>query len=267
MCIYGAAAAAAFSQVPPLPAPHFSASESTARLVQTDAAGRLELWRTKLGDLWIPAPGRHVIAHLEWEQSEQKVYEHAAARVRAGDVVVDCGAHIGAFTRVALRAGARMVVAIEPEPSNIAAFRRNFDKELRSGAVRLIGKGLWHERGKLPLRLSGDNDSHTLLAKSGAPAGPSVELLPLDELVKDLKLERVDFIKMDIEGAEVNALRGARRILRQWRPRLAISAYHLEGDPGNIASLVWEVRTDYHVGSKDVIRVPHGVVPKVLFFY
>jgi FkbM family methyltransferase len=238
------------------------------RLIRTDAKARLELWQTRIGEFWIPSPGRHVIPHLDWEQMDQKVYDHAIAHVQRGDIVLDCGAHIGYFTRVALRAGARMVIAIEPEPANIVALRRNFDTELRSGAVKLVSKGVWNERGKLPLRLSdSSNDSHSLVPGHGGKKEQEVELVTIDDLSRELRLARVDFVKMDIEGAETKALEGARQTLRQWRPRLAISSYHLQGDPANIAALVWGARSDYHIGSKDVIRLPHGVIPKVLFFY
>jgi len=72
---------------------------------------------------------------------------------------------------------------------------------------------------------------------------------------------------MDIEGSERNALKGARAVLGRWKPRLAISTYHLPGDPAEICALIWRMRPDYLVTGKDLIRAPHGTsVPKVLFF-
>ena len=257
-----------FSQAPPPAVPKPRLSERSVRLIREDAGAGLELWQTQLGEFWIPKPGRDVIAHLDWEQLEQKVYDYPAAHVQPGDVVLDCGAHIGFFTRVALRAGARMVVAVEPEAANLSAFRRNFEKEMRSGTVRLVAKGVWKERGKLPLQLSSaSNDSHSLVLDQRSRKEVIIDLISIDELAQELKLGRVDFVKMDIEGAESEALHGVRQTLQQWRPRMAISAYHLKGDPGRIASIVWESRSDYRIGSKDVIQMPHGVVPKVLFFY
>src|SRR5262249_49242702 len=77
--------------------------QTGAVLLKEDPAAKLELWQTALGPLWIPQPGKDVIKHLEWEQTVQNVYHHPDAYVRPGDVVIDCGAHIGGFTRVALR--------------------------------------------------------------------------------------------------------------------------------------------------------------------
>jgi FkbM family methyltransferase len=99
-----------------------------------------------------------VISHLQWEALEQKVYEHPAVHVRAGDTVLNCGAHIGFFTRMALRAGARTVIAVEPEEGNIAAFRRNFTAELLAGSVNLVPVGLWSTAGKLQLQISGNSN-------------------------------------------------------------------------------------------------------------
>lgn len=185
-----------------------------------------------------------------------------------GDVVIDCGAHIGAFTRVALRAGARMVVAIEPEKANLLAFQRNFEKEIKSGQVKLVPKGIWNTTGKLSLHLSSVGDSHSVVVPQSLGTEELIEVTTLDSVVESLKLPRVDFIKMDIEGAEQKALQGAQKVLVQYHPRLAISSYHLKGDPAAICALVWQARTDYLVESKDLVKAEAGaLVPKVLFFY
>ena len=228
----------------------------------------MELWQTALGKLWIPAPGKWVITHLEWESVVEKVYHHPSVHVRRGDVVIDCGAHIGGFTRLALQAGAGTVVGIEPEAANLIAFRRNLASELKNGRVKLVDKGVWEANGKLTLHRSEVGDSHSVIVSPKGPGDAVIEVCTLDSLADELKLPRVDFIKMDIEGAERNALRGARKVIERWKPRLAISSYHLKGDPSAICALVWECRPDYKVTTKDLIKAPHGTtVPKVLFFY
>jgi FkbM family methyltransferase len=237
-------------------------------LLKEDPATRLELWQTALGQLWIPRPGKDVIKHLEWEQSVQKVYYHQDAHVRPGDVVIDCGAHIGGFTRVALRAGARMVVAIEPESANLIGFEKNLAQELKAGQVKLIRMGVWDTSGRLSLHLSRVGDSHSLVTDHRDKGDQTVEVTTLDALSENLKLAQIDFVKMDIEGAEQRALRGATQLLKRWHPRLAISSYHLKGDPAAISGIVWEAFPGYRVASKDLFKAPgRDAVPKVLFFY
>lgn len=239
-----------------------------AQLLTKDDKAGLELWQTTMGHLWIPGPGLDVIKHLQWEQTVQRIYDHPLVHVGQGDVVIDCGAHIGAFTRMALRAGAQTVVAIEPERANLLAFKRNFADEIRSGKVRLIEKGIWDSTGTLPLHTSSISDSHSAVISQNSGKDESIAVTTLDALVKGLNLGHVDFIKMDIEGAEQRALHGSQQVLRQYHPRLAISSYHLKGDPAGICSIVWQTCADYLVVSKDFFKAPEGVaVPKVLFFY
>lgn len=244
------------------------ADHGAPRLLKTDAPAGLELWQTGLGQLWIPQPGYYVINHLNWESTVERVYDHPLVHVRRDDVVIDCGAHIGGFTRIALQAGARLVVAIEPETANLSAFRRNFEQELKSARVLLIPKGVWETTGKLPLHISKTGDSHSVIFAQKGPGDDEIEVTTLDALAGELKLDKVDFIKMDIEGSETNALRGARQVIQRWKPRMAISSYHVKGDPAALCALVWSTRSDYLVDTKDLIQAPHGsTVPKVLFFH
>jgi FkbM family methyltransferase len=252
----------------PLPFKREGTLPKQATLREEDKAAGLELWETALGPLWIPSPGRDVIRHLVWEQAVQRVYDHNQVHLRNGDVVIDCGAHIGAFTRTALRAGARLVVDIEPERSNLRALHRNFAREIEDGRVVVVSKGVWDSVGSIPLHISSVGDSHSAVIPQDSGRDESIQVTTLDALLSGLKLPSIDFIKMDIEGAELRALRGAEQILRRWQPRLAISAYHQKGDPAAICSIVWKACPDYLVSSKDLVRSYGGTeVPKVLFFF
>ncbi len=267
--LWAGVAGTLLAQAPPpqekfAPAP----GESRVRLLRRDRAAGLELWRTWLGEFWTPSPGRDLLRFLQWEQVVQKVYSHPRAQVRPGDVVIDGGAHVGLFTRLALDRGARLVVAVEPEHLNRMALERNFAAEIRAGRVRVVAEGIWEKGGRLPLRLSTVNSgSHSLVFDKDIRGTETIQVTTLDALAGALQLPRVDFIKMDIEGSERYALRGARRVLERWRPRLAIASYHLKDDPAVIAGIVWGFRPDYRIASKN-LEPRHGtIVPKVLFFY
>ena len=58
----------------------------------------------------------------------------------------------------------------------------------------------------------------------------AAETIRIDEWVEQRALSRVDFIKLDVEGAELNALRGAEKTIRAFKPRMAVSVYHQEDD-------------------------------------
>ena len=79
--------------------------------------------------------------------------------VRKGDIVLDCGANLGTFTRTALDRGAKTVVAIEPAPENLECIRRSFKDEIASGRVILYPKGVWDKDDVLTLHIHHDNSA------------------------------------------------------------------------------------------------------------
>jgi hypothetical protein len=72
--------------------------------------------------------------------------------------------------------------------------------------------------------------------------GIDVPCIPIDELIGD---RPVTFIKMDIEGAEFDALRGARKIIERDAPVLAVCVYHTQADIWRIPRLLRSMATDY----------------------
>jgi FkbM family methyltransferase len=183
----------------------------------------LSLYETPAGDLWSPQPGDgHSLAVVLAEQ-EQAVYGDAGGLgVRSGDVVIDAGAHVGLFTRTALAAGARQVITFEVTPGANASLRRNLAREIADGRVVVVEQGVWHEDSRLPLAIVNrcsicNSVTHAL------PSTVDVPLTTIDHAVQALHLDRVDFIKLDVENAEAHALRGAQQTLARFRPRLAVA--------------------------------------------
>ena len=78
-------------------------------------------------------------------------------------------------------------------------------------------------------------------------ASEKITLTTLDKFVEDRKLERVDFIKADIEGAERDMLRGACNTLKTFAPKLAICTYHLPDDPEVLENIILKANPDYTV--------------------
>jgi len=230
-----------------------------------------EQYQTKLGKFWIAAPGRDCMSIVSWELTVQRDYEHGEVGIRAGDTVIDCGAHIGMFSRYALEQGARQVVAIEPDPVNQACLEANLAPEIASGQVAVVKAGVWERADRLTLfHWEGDESASQSFLFEPAK-GTKIEgtpVLPLDDIVAQFKLDRVDFIKMDLEGSERHALEGAQQTLRRFKPRMAICSYHLADDPVVLPALVRKAQPTYRIHAKDVEVTIHGdaLNPKVLFF-
>ena len=202
------------------------------------------LWKTPLGRFWGTERDGRELDLLMLEQAGGDIYEQGRVSVHDSDVVIDVGAHLGTFTRIALQHGARLVVAIEPDPVNAACFNRTFADEIAEQRVRLVEAAAWHSPGSLQFEVGGASQTGHV-ASSHAAKSVAVRAVTLDGLVAELALGRVDFIKMDIEGAERHALGGARKLLSTHQPRLAICIYHTPDDPDVVPRVIREANASY----------------------
>lgn len=237
-----------------------------SRRLEKDPAG-YNLWQTPRGRFWMPA-GSDYALHWDLAEQEQNIYGLGGNGVRRGDVVLDCGANVGVYTRLALEAGARLVVAIELAPENLECLRRNMAEEIRAGRAVVYPKGVWDKDDMLTLNVSAKNSAanSVVMHPEGERQGPQVPLTTIDKIVAELKLDRVDFIKMDIEGAERNALEGARATIAKHHPRMALSVYHRGDDPEVIPRLALEAWPQYQIACGPCADGKTFVRPDVLYF-
>jgi FkbM family methyltransferase len=205
------------------------------RLVKDE--GEIQMYDTPRGAFWMPATSAKMMPLVLAEMAEQ-IYGRGERAVQKGDVVLDCGADIGTFTRSALDRGAAKVVAIEPDPVKAPCLRRNFAKEVAEGRVILVHKGVWNEEGSL--KLYGDT-----MVEHHNGVGVDVPLTTIDKIVAELGLARVDFIKMDIEGAEKPALAGGAATIRKFHPRMSIATEHLPDDATAIPQAIRAIVPNY----------------------
>lgn len=146
--------------------------------------------------------------------------------VREGDTAVDIGANIGYFSALLARAvgPAGVVHAIEPEPGNHALLAHNMHLN-GFRHVRLHALALGAQEGVAELHTSVSNNGMHRLYNSVCCSGPAVQVpvQRLDDLLADLPA--VDFIKIDIEGYELQALQGAQALLRRSQNVKVVSEY------------------------------------------
>ena len=225
--------------------------------------GNLIRVMTPRGEFWIPAPDIDTLAE-ELAEQELDVYGHHS--VQPGDVVLDCGANVGVYSRRALAEGARLVIAIELAPEALVCLRRNLEREIQEHRVIVYPKGVWDKDTTLHLttnvKLASTANS---VALNRGTLGPEVALTTIDKLVSELKLQSVDFIKMDIEGSESHALMGAVQTIAAHKPRLAISMEHKKSDPDEIPGLIQRLSAQYRVEYGDCGCTTGRVQPEVLF--
>jgi FkbM family methyltransferase len=203
------------------------------------------LWRTGLGNLWSPpGTGEQFVAELV-DEAMTNDYGFFAPGERPGFVVLDCGASIGDTATLALQRGAGLVVAIEPDPRSTTCLRRNFAKEIAEGRVIVYEKGVWNKESRLFLVDESDYPTTDRIAEKGEDGkmGVWAQLTTIDAIVDELHLQRVDFVKMDIEGAEQNALAGGLHTLARFHPRLGIATEHTADVVANTRAVMRTIRS------------------------
>ena len=173
-------------------------------------------------------------------------YDDAALGPHTGDHIVDVGAFNGdsAVAYLTRLSGAARVSALEPLPQNLAALQQTIATHAFGRSIAAIPFGA----GSVPSTAEIDSDSGeidaraTLRGKDGASV--TIRIETIDRLFAN---DRVDFIKIDIEGHDPAALEGARMVLNRDRPGLAIAAYHAPEHLWQIPALIDAICPGYRI--------------------
>lgn len=165
-------------------------------------------------------------------------------KLRPNDVVIDAGAWIGDFSAYASVCEAR-AYAFEPVSETFEILKETARLNKNISPVNM---GLGAKKEELVISVKGSSSSFNIAARAGSRRKTvKIQVTTLDDFVEENKLERVDFIKADIEGHERFMLKGAQNVLKRFGPRLAICTYHLPDDPQVLASTIKEANDAYTV--------------------
>ena len=162
---------------------------------------------------------------LELADSKQYFNELTFCADSEEEIFVDCGAFNGdtILKYVSFTDGIyRKIYAFEPNDENVMKLREN--TKYLSG-IEIINKGTWRKEGELEFE---ENGSDSQIVQEGKVKIP---VITIDEAVKE---EKVTFIKMDVEGSELESLEGAEKTIRRNMPKLAICCYHKRDDIVNL---------------------------------
>ncbi|MEM0914365.1 MAG: FkbM family methyltransferase [Planctomycetota bacterium] len=142
------------------------------------------------------------VGYAQWMRDKYRMADFA--EVEPGDVVVDCGAFAGGFT-LGVAEVAGTVHAVEPSPTNFAALEAN-TADLPN--VHRYPIGFYKHDGQMQLNLSDSHVDDSLLTPDflGTGRSVSVELLTLDRWAREQGIERIDFMKLEAEGVEIDIL-------------------------------------------------------------
>lgn len=168
------------------------------------------------------ALGRELLLWGNYEKGEVRVFHEL---IRRGMNVVDLGANIGYFTLIAAKlvGPEGKVFAFEPEPGNFSLLQRNVNMNGYRN-VTLVQKAVSDKNGVEELHLCSDSWGHSLSSFKRDAGSISVPVTSLDQFFSEDVA--IDFIKMDIEGAEGKAMQGMERILGKGGVKAMVVEFH-----------------------------------------
>lgn len=248
---------------------HVGGKASVTVLEQDPARNMVRL---QVGDhqLWYPAEASTELLGIFYPEvfdpNNAHFYEYAGARLKPGDVALDAGACEGYFVRYALERGANVLV-VEPWSRMVEALEYTYAKEIAEGRVEIFRAFLGVGGGTGTLTVDLDHPFSSGAGPHGASSRTLTETAPiltLDEVVAASKFGRVDFLKMDIEGGERDALAGAAETVRKHRPRLSITTYHRTDDWRYLPDVIRGYVKDYKFTHKGVVYYPGGWRPMLV---
>ncbi len=127
-----------------------------------------------------------------------------------GSIFIDVGAHVGGYTVRACRK-AKLIIAIEPYIKSIEALKNNLElNNCNANNIIIINKAIGDSKGLIKMLVIVGKESATVISKDG---NITVKMDTLDNIINELGIDKVDLLKIDIEGAEALAIYGMRKTL------------------------------------------------------
>lgn len=205
--------------------------------------------------LWSDDYSRQVyLNHLQWRalgdlgaipppDAEESYFLDSIYSIVPGEVFVDCGAYDGDTVKQVVRRcpDFSSIFAVEADPANFRALTEWIEKLDADTARRITPCPVAVGASRGQLRFSATGGEGAKIAEDGDVV---VDCIPIDELVGETK---PTFIKMDIEGFEMEALEGARGVIQEHKPILSVCVYHKQSDLWRIPLFIRSLVNDYRL--------------------
>lgn len=176
------------------------------------------------------------------------------------EVMIDCGAFDGDSTLDFIKECKeyKMVYAFEPDLQNFQKLLQN----TKNHRVKAINKGVYSRDDILKFHESKDDSAGSAFCNNGEIQIP---VTTIDSIVFNDKFNGggeipITFIKMDIEGSELEALKGAKETIKQFKPKLAICVYHKKEDLLEIPQYILSLNPGYKLFLRNAASIPTDVV-------
>lgn len=209
-----------------------------------------------------PAPNQHP---TWWCFEDENDVRQAWWTVKKDEIVIDAGAAFGSYALPALALGAAHVYAWAPERMDEVLLKNLEVNGWGADRATVFSDGLWNSSGFL-LCPSSSSMPRVYATEAEAKEDPTPGVIfpveTLDKRVPPSSIKRLDWIKVDVEGAEVEVLEGAIELIRKFKPKLFVEN-HLFKDASiknRVAALVHGLELGYQeIGTRSYHSVSHSL--------
>lgn len=186
-------------------------------------------------------------------ESGKQYFDNDIISKNDDEVFVDCGGYKGETTEafVEYMKNYKKIYFIEPDKMLIEEAKKNLESQAN---IEYLCCGVGKEETVLCFDAAGDQSGS--FSDKGTE---KIRVVAIDDIAKD----KVTFIKMDIEGMEKEALLGAKKVISNFKPKLAISVYHKCTDIVDLAECVLQIRGDYQIYMRHYTK---GCADTVMYF-
>ena len=161
-------------------------------------------------------------------------------KLGGGEVFIDCGAFTGDTINPFMRRCKKYerIIAFEPGSGSFEKLKRKYGANPK---ITLINAGVYDRDGEVMFFYDEKDKCFKITEDGSREAAVGLQVRTIDSL----GLKRVSFIKMDVEGAELSALKGAEKTILRDKPKLAICIYHSDEDMVNIPEYIRNIVPEY----------------------
>ena len=176
--------------------------------------------------------------------SKSEYFDKDIVRLTDDEVLLDVGAYKGdVIVEFVKQTGGKYegIIVLEPDKKTLAVFQDTIGRN-NIQRIEIHNKGAWNKNTSLHFHDGRQGSSRVSETADFAFPVTSIEVDTIDNI---LNKQRVTYISMDIEGAEHNALAGARQAIKKWKPKIAVCVYHKREDLFDILLLLKSFVPDY----------------------
>lgn len=158
-----------------------------------------------------------VMTSPAWEPYVQNIFI-----LKKKDVIIDVGAHIGTYTiPIAIQIEKLgKILAFEPNPRNAMLLRKNIQlNELKNV---ILFENAASDRNQITNLILSDDPMLSMITDDIEEENIKIECITLDSIYEKLELKKIDWLKIDAEGSEIKVLKGAKKILEKFHPKIIV---------------------------------------------